>query len=155
MTRFVYRTIAIYRHTRRLLCIALSPKSRSLFSQTPFVKCCESMERQVNVDPSDALQRIKQDGDIITGDFEQKSVRSHPHAELKVFATLIEEALRGEQPYWAIGASKLMCAGCYAVIARAFPFVLSDHNSCMLVCKFTSSSSFLDAGLLDTIYCPR
>ncbi|KAF9059521.1 hypothetical protein BDP27DRAFT_1431232 [Rhodocollybia butyracea] len=57
------------------------------------------------------------------------------HAELNVFQTLEAALIKGEQPYWVIGVSKLMCFGCYTVIGKAFPAALKAsylHNLSLL-----------------------
>ncbi|KAJ7931710.1 hypothetical protein B0H13DRAFT_2524663 [Mycena leptocephala] len=51
--------------------------------------------------------------------------RSHgpPSRRAQHLRDLLPEILREwkQPPYWAIGVSKLMCVGCYAMLAKAFP----------------------------------
>lgn len=118
MTRFVRRTIAICIHMRRLMRLAFSPKFAPFWAEVPTIKCCTSATQTVRVDGPKAVKNLSQMGDA-SGDILMPhpklpvtTYKAQPHAELKVFAILIQEALNSRIPYWAIGTSKLMCLGC-------------------------------------------
>lgn len=123
VTCFVNRTIGIYVHIRRLLHLAFSSNLTPL-SQGPTIQCCRSLEQNITINPGDALYDVDENQEVLVPDISAGEWCGHPHAELKVFATMIQDALNGNPPYWAIGASKLMCAGCFTMIHTAFSKVL-------------------------------
>jgi hypothetical protein len=71
------------------------------------------------------------DGFVVAEHGSGMTVTGRLPAELNIFATLLPEILREwkQPPYWAIGVSELMCVGCYAMLAKAFPKVLSQHEN--------------------------
>ncbi|KAG5640968.1 hypothetical protein DXG03_006480 [Asterophora parasitica] len=132
MARFVYRIISLKIHIRRLLRLAACPAFTSIFAKDLSIQCCPSTEISVRVDPAGLLRQLQLDNlmpEYVSG----ATVTEPLHAELCIFATIIRLFLRdGIEPYWAIGVSKLMCVGCYTVIAKAFPLVLGKHAPCGL-----------------------
>ncbi|KAF9052171.1 hypothetical protein BDP27DRAFT_1433895 [Rhodocollybia butyracea] len=127
MTRFIYRLLAIEIHTRRLLRLAVSPSFVKIFTNPVEIECCPLRERSITIYPHNSL-KLGTPG--LVSSFETtKEVKVSLHAELNVFQRLLEAALmKKEQPYWVIGISKLMCVGCYTVIAKAFPAILQRHT---------------------------
>ncbi|KAJ7230633.1 hypothetical protein GGX14DRAFT_584059 [Mycena pura] len=149
MTRFIFRIIAVNIHIRRLLRLAVSPTYKSFFDNYPIIKYCPPVERSAVVDPSSLLKTMNAHEGVVTKYELPETITGPLHAELSIFSTLLQESFSGESPYPAIGVSKLSCVGCYAIIAKAFPQVIKEHEG-----QMGSMNPFIIQGTHGKMYWP-
>lgn len=147
MTRYIYRIIAIIIHTRRLLRIAVSPAYNKFFDKEFNIHPCPKMLQKIYVDPQKLLESTKLP--VLSAVRPPNTITTASlHAELNIFATLIKMTLEKKpEAYWVIGASKLLCAGCHTIIAKAYPEVLQANPQTGLVRSFSFFCAYTVADL--------
>ncbi|KAF9037413.1 hypothetical protein BDZ89DRAFT_1129935 [Hymenopellis radicata] len=130
LTRYVARMLSIIVHVMRLVKLAVSPTYKDLFTRArpPTIQYLTPVPRSVLIDTGAALQFLADSPDDSSDTFSSTDDTIH-RLENRLLKDALEGPPGGLSPYWVIGTSKLMCAGCYTTIARAYPKVLQDHET--------------------------
>ncbi|KAF8911387.1 hypothetical protein CPB85DRAFT_1303894 [Mucidula mucida] len=148
LTRYVARMLSVMVHVMRLVALAVSPTYKHLFTRTrpPIIHYLAPVQKSMLIDTGAALQFLADSLDVplllndifSSADDTVRQIDECPMLRSRCLASSYRCATRSAGRVLGYWYSKLMCAGCYATIARAYPKVLQDSQITTLVSLLTA-----------------